>query len=38
MTVAHLDSSGDGPYTLAEGQIQPGVRGVTLVRSDGTGV
>ena len=38
MTVAHLDSSSDGPYTLAEGQIQPDVTGVTLVRSDGTDV
>jgi len=38
MTVAHLDSASDGPYTLAEGQIQSGVTGVTLDRSDGTDV
>jgi hypothetical protein len=38
MTVAHLDSSSDGPYTLAEGQIQPGVTGVTLERSDSSDV
>ncbi len=36
MTVAHLDSTGDGPYTLAEGQIQSDVTGVALVRSDGS--
>jgi len=38
MTVAHLDSTSDGPYTLAEGQVQSDVTGVTLVRSDGTDV
>jgi hypothetical protein len=38
MTVAHLDSSSNGLYTLVEGQIQPGVSGVTLVRSDGSDV
>ncbi len=38
MTVAHLDSTGDGPYTLAEGQVQSDVTGVTLVRSDGSDV
>lgn len=38
MTVAHLDSTGNGAYTLAEGQILPSVTGVTLVRSDGSDV
>jgi hypothetical protein len=37
MVVAHLDSS-EGSYTLVEGQIQPGVTGVTLARSDGSDV
>ncbi len=38
MTVAHLDSTSNGPYTLVEGQTQPSVTGVTLVRSDGSDV
>jgi hypothetical protein len=38
MSVTHLDSSIDGPYTLVEGQIVSGVTNVTLVRSDGSDV
>jgi hypothetical protein len=38
LTESHLDLTGDGPYTLVEGQIQPDVTGVTLVRSDGSDV
>jgi hypothetical protein len=38
MTVAHLDNGSNGAYTLAEGQIQPSVTGVTLARSDGSDV
>jgi hypothetical protein len=37
MAVAHL-SSADGAYTLVEGQIDPSVTGVALVRSDGTDI
>jgi hypothetical protein len=40
MTVSHLDldSASGGPYTLVEGQIAPGVTGVTLMRNDGEGI
>jgi hypothetical protein len=38
MTVAHMDSTSAGPYTLVEGQVDPAVTGVTLVRSDGEDV
>lgn len=38
LQVAHLISSGNGPYTLVEGRADVGVTGVTLVRSDGTDV
>ena len=35
MSIAHLASASQGPYTLVEGQVDQGVTGVTLVRSDG---
>ena len=35
MTVAHLDSGSQGPYTLVEGQVAAGVTAVTLLRTDG---
>lgn len=35
MTVAHLDSASQGPYTLVEGQVATGVTAVTLLRTDG---
>jgi hypothetical protein len=35
MTTAHLETSGADPYTVVDGQIDAGVTGVTLVRSDG---
>jgi len=35
MTVAHMTSTSAGPYTLVEGQLDPAVTGVTLVRGDG---
>jgi hypothetical protein len=38
MMVAHLTAGSQGAYTLAEGQLAPGVTGVTLVRSDGADV
>lgn len=38
MSVAHLNSTNDGSYTLVEGQLQADVTGVTLVRSDGSDV
>lgn len=34
-SVAHLDSSSDGPYTVVDGQVDPGVTAVTLVRTGG---
>jgi hypothetical protein len=34
-TVAHLDSTSDGAYTVIDGQLEADVTGVTLVRSDG---
>jgi hypothetical protein len=34
-TVAHLDSTSDGAYTVVDGQVDADVTGVTLVRSDG---
>ena len=34
-TVAHLDSTSDGAYTVIDGQLDADVTGVTLVRSDG---
>jgi len=34
-SVTHLDSTSQGPYTLVEGQLDPSVTGVTLIRSDG---
>jgi hypothetical protein len=33
--VAHLASTTQGPYTFVEGHVDPGVMGVTVVRSDG---
>jgi hypothetical protein len=35
VVVAHLASTSQGPYTLVEGQADPDVTGVTIVRSDG---
>ncbi len=35
VTIAHLASTGQGPYTLIYGQVAAGVTGVTIVRSDG---
>ena len=35
MTIAQLHSTSQGPFTLVEGQLDPGVRALTLVRSDG---
>ncbi len=35
VVVAHLESSSQGPYTFVEGEVDPGVTGVTVVRSDG---
>jgi hypothetical protein len=35
VVVAHLASTSQGPYTLVEGQADPDVTGVTVVRSDG---
>jgi hypothetical protein len=34
----HLSLSGDGAYTLVEGQVEPGVTHVTLVRNSGGNV
>jgi hypothetical protein len=38
MSVEHFFMTNDGPYTLVEGQIDSGITGVTLVRSDGVAV
>ena len=38
ISVAHLDLPGQGAYTLVEGETQPGVTAVTIVRSDGEDV
>jgi hypothetical protein len=35
VTIAHLASTSQGPYTLVDGQVAAGVTGVTIVRSDG---
>ncbi|MGD0392971.1 MAG: hypothetical protein ABSC41_10040 [Acidimicrobiales bacterium] len=35
LSVAHLDSASQGPYTLVDGQVDPGVTAVTLVRTQG---
>jgi hypothetical protein len=35
---AHLTTSGGQPYTFVQGQVIPGVTGVTLVRPDGSNV
>lgn len=35
---SHLTTSSDGPYTLIDGQTQPGVTGVTLVLNGGQDV
>lgn len=37
-SLAHLNSTSQGPYTLVEGRIASGVTGVTLVRDDGQDV
>jgi hypothetical protein len=34
----HLTTSTDGPYTLVDGRVGPGISGVTLVRDDGQDV
>ena len=38
VTQTHLSISSDGPYTLVDGRVAPGVTGVTLVRDDGQDV
>jgi hypothetical protein len=35
VVVTHLTSTSQGPYTFVEGRAEPGVAGVTIVRSDG---
>jgi hypothetical protein len=35
VSVAHLDSTSQGPYTLVEGQVDSAATAVTLLRSDG---
>ena len=35
LLVSHLTQSGNGPYTLVEGRLEPTVSAVTLVLSDG---
>lgn len=37
-SVKHLSLAGDGAYTLVEGQVEPGVTHVTLVRNSGENV
>ncbi|MGD0380802.1 MAG: hypothetical protein ABSC30_12540 [Acidimicrobiales bacterium] len=37
-SVSHLSLSGEGAYTLVEGEVQPGVTHVTLVRDSGGNV
>jgi hypothetical protein len=37
-TESHLATSGEQPYTFVQGQLVPGVTGVTLTRSDGSDV
>ena len=37
-SVAHLESTADGPYTMVEGKADADVSAVTLVRSDGEDV
>jgi hypothetical protein len=38
LTVEHLNSAADGPYTLIAGQVSSAVTAVTLAESDGTQV
>ena len=38
MLVSHFSQAGDGPYSLVEGRLDPGVSAVTLVLSDGQAV
>jgi len=38
LSEVHLNLPGQGPYTLIEGETQPGVTAVTIVRSDGEDV
>ena len=38
LSVSHLSLAGDGPYTLAEGRLDPTVSAVTVVLSDGRDV
>jgi hypothetical protein len=38
ISVAHLASAGQGPYTLVEGEVAADVSAVTVVRSDGVDV
>ena len=35
VTQSHLSTTSDGPYTLVDGRVAPGVTGVTLVLDDG---
>jgi hypothetical protein len=37
-TQSHLSTTSDGPYTLVDGRVGPGVTGVTLVLDDGQDV
>ena len=38
VTQSHLSTTSDGPYTLVDGRVAPGVTGVTLVLDDGQDV
>ncbi len=38
VTQSHLSTTSDGPYTLVDGRVGPGVTGVTLVLDDGQDV
>lgn len=38
LLVSHFSQAANGPYTLAEGRLEPGVSAVTLVLSDGQDV
>ena len=38
LSVAHMASTNDGPYTLVEGQVKADVTAVTLLRSDGNDI
>jgi hypothetical protein len=38
VSVAHLSASNQGPFTVVDGQVNAGVTGVALIRSDGKDV